>query len=36
MEGPPHGVHHLHTSQVAEPDRVAAALRALWAEAELH
>ena len=30
------GVHHLHTSHVAEPKRVAAALRALWAEAEPH
>ena len=28
------GVHHLHTSHVAEPDRVAAALRVMWAEVE--
>lgn len=28
------GLHHLHTSHVAEPARVAAALRALWSEAE--
>ena len=28
------GVHHLHTSHVAERDRVAAALQGLWTEAE--
>jgi hypothetical protein len=28
------GLHHLHTSHVAEPARVAAALRRLWARAE--
>jgi pimeloyl-ACP methyl ester carboxylesterase len=28
------GLHHLHTSHIAEPARVAAALRSLWARAE--
>lgn len=28
------GVHHLHTSHVAAPDRVAASLRTLWSQAE--